>query len=171
VDAAHELRVRQTNADNCGETGGNFSIEVIMRAVWTIVVILAAFHVHCACSAQAQNSKAIYMSITDTPSVIRWCLPEAGDDPAKVISTRCSVYRECLANLGLDEKVDRRPYPSLSAAQVEALKKCHQALYNAARSNPQIQGSKATQKWLEDHVLPGSEAKIFPVPASFPEAR
>jgi hypothetical protein len=142
-----------------------------MRSAWSIIVILAALQVHFAYPAEAQSGETISMSSEATPFKIRWCLPQAVDDPAKVISTRCSVYRECLDNLGLDEKVDRRPYPSLSAPQVEGLKKCHQALYNAARSNPQIQGSKATQKWLEDHVLPGSEAKIFPVPASFPEAR
>jgi|ERR1700733_10721323 hypothetical protein len=142
-----------------------------MPSAWSIVVILAALQVHFAYPAQAQSGEAISMSSEETPSKIRWCLRQAGDDPAKVISSRCSIYRQCLDDLKLDGKVDLQPYPSLPKNQVEGLRKCHQALYNAARSNPQIQGSKATQKWLEDHVLPGSEAKTFPVPASFPDAR
>ena len=136
-----------------------------MRPVWSIVVIFAAIQLHCACPAQAQIQQASYVDIQETPSKVRWCLPDSGDDPDRIISGRCIVYSECLNDLGLKERVDRRPYPALSKRQVEGLRKCHQALYNAARINPQIQGSKATQDWLEHGVLPGSEAKSSSDPA------
>jgi hypothetical protein len=139
-----------------------------MRPVWSIVVIFAAIQLHCPYPAQAQIQPAIYMNIQESPSKLRWCLPEAGDDPDRIISGRCIVYSECLNDLGLKERVDRRPYPALSKIQVEGLRKCHQALDNAARTNPQIQGSKATQDWLEHDVIPGSEAKSSPVPAKSP---
>jgi hypothetical protein len=116
--------------------------------------------------AKAQSSADIYKSIKDDPSKIRWCLPEGGDDPAGIIGSRCQVYSECLDSLGLNESVDKRPYPTLSAEQVESVRKCHQALYNAARTNPQIKGSKATQDWLEHNVQSGTEAKAFPVPGN-----
>jgi hypothetical protein len=115
---------------------------------------------------KAQSSADIYKSIRDDPSKTRWCLPGAGDDPAGIIGRRCQVYSECLDSLGLNESVDRRPYPALSAEQVEGVRKCHQALYNAARTNPQIKGSKATQDWLEHSVYSGTEAKSFPVPSN-----
>jgi hypothetical protein len=115
---------------------------------------------------KAQSSADIYNSIKDDPSKIRWCLPEAGDDPAGIIGRRCQVYSECLDSLGLNQSADRRPYPALSAEQVESVRKCHQALYNAARTNPQIKGSNATQDWLEHSVYSGTEAKSFPVPSN-----
>ena len=115
---------------------------------------------------EAQSSKDAYKSIKDDPSKIRWCLPEAGDDPPGIIGSSCRVYSQCLESLDLNDTVDRRPFPSLSNEQVEGVRKCHQALYNGARVNPQIKGSRATQEWLQHSVLTGTEAKSFAVPSN-----
>lgn len=112
----------------------------------------------------------VYSRIADTPSKGRWCTPEAGDDPASIIATSCRSYDGCLDDLKLDRKVDSQPYPVLSPDSVEGLRRCHQALFNAARVNPQIKGSKATQDWLL-HALPMTEAKTFPVPSSMTTPR
>lgn len=115
-------------------------------------------------AAQPQDPKQIYAQIKKQPSTIHWCLPEAGDDPSGVISSQCESYSECLGALGLHEDVDRPPFSGLSDVQVAWVKRCHQGLYNAARSNPQIKGASATQDWLAHSVYPGTEAK--PLPAS-----
>jgi hypothetical protein len=129
------------------------------------LVLLLAFVViaSCPCSAKAQAVPDTYANIKGRPSTIRWCLPEAGDDPAHIISGRCKVYRECLSGAALDERVDRIPFAKLVTNEVEAVRKCHQALFNGARVNPQIKGSGATQKWLQHAVYPGTEAKSFPI--------
>ncbi|KAA6457263.1 hypothetical protein DYQ86_23330 [Acidobacteria bacterium AB60] len=133
--------------------------------LFVAILVIAAFS-FLNLVARAQSSTDIYKSIKDDPSKIRWCLSEAGDDPAGIIGRRCQVYSECLDSLGLNDSVDKRPYPTLSAEQVESVRKCHQALYNAARTNPQLKGSKATQDWLEHNVSSGTEAKAFPVPSN-----
>jgi hypothetical protein len=122
-------------------------------------------------SARAQTSTDIYNNIVARPSSTHWCLPEAGDDPAHIIEGRCKVYRECLSNLKLDESVDRTPFPTLSVDQIDNVRRCHQALFNGARTNPQIKGSGATQHWLQNSVYPGTEAKSFPVPEAFVDPR
>jgi hypothetical protein len=122
-------------------------------------------------SGRAQTDADIYKRINAHPSAIHWCLPDAGDDPAHIIEGRCKVYRECLSNLSLDEGVDRTPFPSLTAVEIDGVQRCHQALFNGARTNPQLKGSGATQKWLQHSVYPGTEAKSFPVPSSFSDPR
>jgi hypothetical protein len=119
----------------------------------------------CSLSANAQTRTDAYAS------TIRWCLPEAGDDPAHIISGVCRVYRECLSGATLDESVDRTPFPSLGFDKIEPLRKCHQALFNGARVNPQLKGSGATQHWLQHLVYPGTEAKSFPVPSVMEDPR
>ena len=108
------------------------------------IVCLATDLVSSQASAQ-QSEKDIYTAISETPSRTHWCLPAAGDDPAGIIGGCCQVYSECLASAELTQVVDQQPFPSLSDAKRTSLKKCHQALYNAARVNPQIKGSKATR--------------------------
>ena len=116
----------------------------------------------CPSPARAQTRADVYNSIKARPSTIRWCLPEAGDDPAHIIGDRCKVYRDCLTDSGLDEKVDQTPFLSLAVEKIDSVRKCHQALFNAAKMNPQIKGSGATQQWLHHLVYPGTEAKSFP---------
>jgi hypothetical protein len=125
----------------------------------------------CSLSARAQTSADVYNSIKVQPSTIHWCQPQAGDDPAHIIQGRCKVYRECLSNLSLDENIDRSPPSSITPEQVGGVRKCHQALFNAARTNPQIKGSAATQQWLQHSVYPGTEAKSFPVSGNFGDPR
>jgi len=73
---------------------------------------------------------------------------------------------ECLEDAGLDASIDVAPYPSLPEQTIERVRRCHQGLYNAARTNPQIKGSNATQQWLTHEVLSGTQAKPFAVPAT-----
>ena len=120
----------------------------------------------CSLSARAQTSADAYSGIKVQPSTIRWCLPQAGDDPAHIIEGRCNVYRECLSDLSLNESIDRNPAPSITPEQRGGVRRCHQGLFNAARANPQIKGSAATQQWLQHSVYPGTEAKSFPVPGN-----
>lgn len=129
-------------------------------------IIVAVLSVAQGPDQRGQSAKDTYSAISDRHSKIRWCLPDAGDDPAGIIAGRCRVYSECLESAGLDGTVDQQPYPSLSENQITAVKKCHQALYNAARVNPQIKGSKATQEWLVHGVHPGTEAKVLAVPSN-----
>jgi hypothetical protein len=126
--------------------------------------LLTATIVFCALTARAQTASDIYNGIKLQPSIIRWCVPEAGDDPAHIIEGRCKVYQDCLAASGFDESIDRNQMPPLPVEQVVNVRKCHQALFNAARSNPQVKGSAATQQWLQHAVYPGTEAKPFPIP-------
>jgi hypothetical protein len=116
-------------------------------------------------SARAQTSADIYGSLEAHPSTIHW------DDPAHIIGGSCKVYRDCLSNLSLDEIVDRNRLPSLASEQVDSVRKCHQALFNAARANPQVKPSAATQAWLQHSIYPGTEAKSFAVPSNFGDPR
>jgi hypothetical protein len=125
----------------------------------------------CSSFVRAQASADIYKSIKVRPSAIRWCLPQAGDDPAHIIAGTCKVYRDCLSDLSLNESVDLNPSSSVATEKVDSVRKCHQALFNAARANPQIKGSAATQQWLQHAVYPGTEAKSFPVPSNFSDPR
>lgn len=134
------------------------------------IVCVAIDLVSLQASAQ-QSGKDIYAAISETPSRTHWCLPAAGDDPVGIIGSRCQVYSDCLDSADLTRVVEQQPFPSLSEAQRTSLKKCHQALYNAARVNPQIKGSKATQDWLEHDVLRGTEAKSFAVPVGMSSPR
>src|SRR5271170_6824999 len=88
----------------------------------------------------AQSSSETNQKMSETPSLTRWCLAEAGDHPSSVIANRCKVYHECLGDLNLSEKVDQQPYSDLTETQAEGVRRCHQALYNAARMNPQVKG-------------------------------
>jgi hypothetical protein len=135
------------------------------------VFTLTALAIYCSILSKSQASADVYSQIKAQPSTIRWCLPEAGDDPAHIISGRCSVYRECLSDLNLDETVDTNLKAQITAEQVESLRRCHQALFNAARVNPQIKGSAATQRWLQHSVHQGTEAKSFPIPGMTSEPR
>jgi hypothetical protein len=117
-------------------------------------------------SGHAQTAADVYSRIEEQSSKIHWCVPEAGNDPSNIIASRCKVYSACLADSGLDGKVDTPPFPDLSPAQREKVKVCHQGLYNAARMNPQIRGSGATQVWLQNGVIQGTEAKPFSIPNS-----
>ncbi|MGA1981970.1 MAG: hypothetical protein ABSG84_05825 [Acidobacteriaceae bacterium] len=114
-------------------------------------------------AAQTQDPKQIYAQIKQ-PSTIHWCLPVAGDDPSGTIGNQCARYSECLGALGLQDDVDRPPFSGLSDTQVGWVRRCHQGLYDAAHSNPQIKGAAATQDWLLHHVYPGTEAKPTAAP-------
>ena len=138
-----------------------------MRWVYAARLLFAFIVISLSPLVRAQSAKEIYSRISENPSKIHWCLPEAGDDPAGMIGDRCKVYSDCRESAGLTEAADQKPFPPLSDEQRLNLRKCHQALYNAARVNPQIKGSTATQDWLERGVLPGTEAKAFSVPGSF----
>ena len=131
-------------------------------------VATMAFH---SMSSVAQPRTAGYGGIETGPSAVHWCLPETGHDSSHIIESRCKVYRECLSNLSLDESVDRLTTASMTSDQVIGVRKCHQALFNAARMNPQIKGSAATQQWLTHSVYPGTEAKSFAIPANLGDAR
>jgi hypothetical protein len=111
-----------------------------------------------------QNANQIYAQIKPQPSLAHWCQPQTGDDPAHIISNSCATYSECLGALGLQDDADRPPFSGLSDVQVSWVRKCHQNLFNAARTNPQIKGSGATQDWLEHSVYPGTAVKSPPVP-------
>jgi len=113
---------------------------------------------------QAQTDAEIYAAIKESPSSIHWCVPQAGNDPANIIRGRCEVYATCLNQARLAPKIDELPDVSLYPAEIESLRRCHQALYNAARSNPELKGSKATQDWLTQNVRAGTQAKPFAVP-------
>ncbi|HEY4358767.1 MAG TPA: hypothetical protein VGN16_23670 [Acidobacteriaceae bacterium] len=122
-------------------------------------------------TALAQSPREIYEAIAVTPSAVHWCLPAAGDDPAGIIESRCHVYSDCLTVAGLPANLDDSPSIILSNEQRDHARVCHQSLFNAARMNPQIKGAKATQQWLQHHVIRGTEAKSFPIPASLDNPR
>jgi len=133
--------------------------------LFCVCILCPAIHLISMQASAQQSGKDIYTAISETPSKTHWCRPAAGDDPAGIIGRVCQVYSDCLDSANLTQLVDQLPFPSLSEAQRTSIKKCHQALYNAARVNPQIKGSKATQGWLEHDVLQGTEAKSFAIPA------
>lgn len=139
--------------------------------VWTLILGALALSPLPPTVAQEPSAKSVYNAVRDTPAKVRWCLPEAGDDPASIISSSCAKYSACLDDGKLSPTVDRSPYVQLQKDALTALQRCHQYLYNAARANPQLKGSKATQVWLTGDVQPGSEAKSFPVPPSMPSPR
>jgi hypothetical protein len=130
------------------------------------ILMLTATMACCSLSVRAQVSADVHNGVKVQPSTIRWCLPPAGDDPAHIIEGRCKVYRACLSGLSLDESIDGNPAPSVTPEQVDGVRRCHQALFNAARANPQVKGSAATQQWLQHSVYPGTEAKSFPIPGN-----
>jgi hypothetical protein len=128
-----------------------------------IFLAFVSIGLHRLSAAQPQDPKQIYAQVKQ-PSTIHWCLPAAGDDPSGTIGNQCARYSECLGALGLQDDVDRPPFSGLSDTQVGWVRRCHQGLYDAARSNPQIKGAAATQDWLEHHVYPGTEAKPSAAP-------
>lgn len=131
-----------------------------MRAYRSLIVLaVASIALLGETMARPQDPKQIYAQIKKQPSTIHWCLAEAGDDPAGIIGNQCGLYSECLGAFGLQKDVDRPPFTGLSGAQVNWVRRCHEVLYNAARSNPQIKGAAATENWLEHHVYPGTEVK------------
>jgi hypothetical protein len=138
-----------------------------MRWVYAARLLFAFMVIFLSPLLRAQSPKEIYSRISENPDKLHWCLPGAGDDPAGIIGHSCEVYSDCRESAGLTEAADQKPFPSLSEEQRLNLRKCPQALYNAARVNPQIKGSRATQEWLERGVLLGTEAKPFSVPSSF----
>ena len=109
-------------------------------------------------AARSQDPKQIYAQIKQ-PSTIRWCLPQAGDDPSGTIGSQCARYNECLGAVGLQDDVDRPPFSDLSDVQVGWVRRCHEVLADAARTHPQVKGAAATLDWLEHHVYPATEAK------------
>lgn len=112
-----------------------------MRLLCSLVVTLAALPMQFPFAVQAQSSHALD---GNSPS-IRWCLPETRDDPAKIISGRCRVYKECLDDLELDVSVDQRPFPALSKSKVEGLKKMPPgALQRGA--------NQSANTWLQSHA-------------------
>jgi hypothetical protein len=119
-------------------------------------------------SAHPQYPRQIHAQIKPQPSPTHWCQPQTADDPAHIISNSCAMYSECLGALGLQDDVDRPPFSGLSDTQVAWVRKCHQNLYNAARSSPQIKDSSATQDWLEHSVYPATAARPAPTPTSSP---
>jgi hypothetical protein len=125
-----------------------------------------------AAGAQAQDTSTeaagIYTALP-VPSTQHWCTEQAGDDPAKIISGRCAIYIACLKDAGLNAIPDRSTV--IPEASIASIKKCNQGLYNAARPNPQIKGSNATQIWLTKGVPPGTEAKSFTLPDGFPSPK
>jgi hypothetical protein len=141
-----------------------------LHRLWIIAVLLSA-SLHDVCAAQHQNKAEVYAQINKQPSAMRWCTPQAGDDPAHIMGKSCEAYSECLGAVGLDESIDRPPFSGLTDDQIKWVGRCHQTLYNAARTNSQIKGSKATQDWIEHNVYPGTEAKPFPAPNSSPSPR
>ena len=128
-----------------------------------LAFILSFGFVHALC---AQTARQTYDAISEKSSKVHWCLQAAGSDSAGIIESRCQIYSECLASAKLTAGVDELPFPAISEDLRQSLRKCHQALFNAAIMNPQLKGSKATQDWLQHHVMKGTEAKSFPVPAS-----
>lgn len=128
--------------------------------------MLIAAIAFCSLSARAQTSADVYNGIKMQPSTIRWCLPQAGDDPAHIIGDRCKVYRDCLSDLSLDESIDRNPMPSLTPEQVGSVRKCHQALFNAARMNPQAKAqlrrsSGCSTRYIRAQKLSHSRSPII----------
>jgi hypothetical protein len=120
--------------------------------------------------AQTRYPARIYAQLKSQPPP-HWCQPQTGDDPAHIISNSCAAYSECLGAVGLQDDVDRPPFSGLSDTQVSWVRKCHQNLYNAARTNPQIKGSTATQEWLQHSVYPGTAARPSAVPPPPPSPR
>ena len=135
-----------------------------------LVIGLHPFTGHAAAqgSMEGLSPAEIYDNITANPSPVRWCLPQAGDDPDHIILHRCQIFSACLDAFGIDQASDEAPFPELSKQQLTDLRGCHQAMYNAARGYPTVKGSKATQDWLLHGVHPGSEAKPTPVSADSP---
>ena len=136
-----------------------------------IIAVLLSANLHGPCTAQHHDNAKVYAQIKKQPSTIRWCTPEAEDDPAHIIGNSCEAYSECLGAVGLDESIDNPPFAGLTDDQIQWVGRCHQTLYNAAHSNPQIKGSRVTQDWLEHNGYPGTEAKPVPVPNSLPSPR
>jgi len=97
-----------------------------------------------------------------------YCGPGGAGDPTGVMDRACKAHDECYAAAGLDASANTSSSTSLSLQQASAAQGCNQALYNAARSNPQSSGSNTLRLWLtkgdqtpfRGHILaPGTEAK------------
>jgi len=97
-----------------------------------------------------------------------YCGPGGAGDPTGVIDRACKAHDECYAAAGIDASANTSSSISLTLQQASAAQACNQALYNAARSNPQALGSNAIRLWLtkgdqtpfRGHILaPGTEAK------------
>ncbi len=77
----------------------------------TFLSSLLVLSLLCFDSSSAQTGNDLYKLIKDQPSKMRWCLPEAGDDPGHIISRTCKVYEGCFSDLNLGEKVYRQALP------------------------------------------------------------
>jgi hypothetical protein len=60
----------------------------------------------------------------------------------------CATHDTCFDNAKIDASGNVSGGPNWTLPQAAAAQTCNQALYNAARSNPNAPGSKAIQWWL-----------------------
>jgi RHS repeat-associated protein len=98
----------------------------------------------------------------------KYCGPGGDGSTRGVINGACAVHDQCYAdaNINADGNLQWKGV-AWNNSQQAAAAKCNQALYDAARSNPNEPGSAALQKWLTSgsntpfyYVLhPGTEAK------------
>ena len=100
-----------------------------------------------------------------------YCGPGGAGSASGAIDPACKTHDECYAAAGISAVSNIPGGPAMSSSQASAAKACNQAIYNAARANPNAPGSKALQWWLTQGsnipfkggyiLLPGTEAKTW----------
>jgi hypothetical protein len=97
-----------------------------------------------------------------------YCGPGGGGTPNGGLDPACQVHDDCYDGAGLSA-ASNGSGASLTLDQAAAAKGCNQALYDAARGNPNtLNGSAPLRHWLTNgdllpfgagHLAPGTEAK------------
>lgn len=87
-----------------------------------------------------------------------------GDGPTTgVMDKACKTHDDCFDNAHLDASVNIGTSATvLNGAQVAAAAKCNQALYNAARANPDAVGSTGLRLWLTQSLTPFGAYILYP---------
>ena len=133
--------------------------------------MLIAAIAFCSVVARAQTSADVHNGIKVQPSTIRWCLPQAGDDPAHIIGGRYKVYRDCLSDLSLDESIDRIQCVRLPLNKLvtfgSVIRPSSLPPERTRKSKAQLRRSSGCSTLY----IRGTEAKSFPVPSNLGDPR
>jgi hypothetical protein len=95
------------------------------------------------------------LSMTRPPSQIlfstTYCGPGGAGSQTGSLNGPCAVHDACYAGVaggGISAANNRPGGPQMTSAQIGGEKACNQALYDAARTHPDVPGSAAVQWWL-----------------------
>ncbi len=95
-----------------------------------------------------------------------YCGPGGAGTTVGALDPACKVHDACYGAApggAISAANNTNPSQPMTSAQAAQAKQCNQALYDAARTHPDVPGSKAVQWWMTNGShLPGGAYILFP---------